>query len=261
MNSIPIPFVVVFMLVLLTIVFHRPLHATATGTAFAQVLYLLAASTFIIGLRWSFGWVGLMPVAVILTVLGTSLMYLAFRSLERSGPVIVYERDWVHLLPLLAIFIALLLSHSLVDFVLVAIQLAYVFLLAKLALRIPAMPLVRIDWIKNTQMALWGAVAVLVFSALVDLAIAVDFYLYEGRHSENFVGTANFTIIGRRPKPTSANRSTLRRFGVELTEAGQKGRRALAWCVKSGKRCDRSERLSMGQSSSNQCSLRTPTKS
>ncbi len=94
MTNLPIPFVVAFLLVLLAMTNHHAMKATATGRVFLQMIYLHALSMVIIGLRWSLDMVFLLPAAAVLAVVTSAMLYLAFCSLGRVGPVISPRRDW-----------------------------------------------------------------------------------------------------------------------------------------------------------------------
>lgn len=196
MTNLPIPFVVAFLLVLLAVTNHHAMKATPTGRVFLQMIYLHAASMVIIGLRWSLGMVQLLPLAAILAVVTSAMLYLAFCSLGRTGPVISPRRDWPHAVPIVLVAICSLVFLTGVDILLAFTKLLYAFLLAQLARRTPdSLQLVRLSWLKNTQKALWGAAAILLFSLVLDFAIALDFALYDGRHAEFLVGSVSFVVL------------------------------------------------------------------
>lgn len=142
------------------------------------------------------GWVALMPIAATMAVAGCALLYLAYCSLGRSEPVISFPRDIWHLLPVVSMVVVTLLSPYWIDPVLVATKLLYALLLARLAQQSPAsLQLVRLSWLSNTQYAVWGTAAMLLVSALVDIIIAVDFALYDGRHAASVVGVVNLLVL------------------------------------------------------------------
>lgn len=196
MTSLPIPFVVAFLLALLAVTNHHAMKATSTGRVFLQMIFLHALSMVIIGLRWSLGMVHLLPIAAILAVVTSAMMYLAFCSLGRAGSVISPRRDWPHAVPVVLMAICSVVFLPGVDILLAFTKLLYAFLLAKLARHTPeSLQLVRLSWLKNTQRALWGAAAILLFSVVLDFSIALDFAFYDGRHAESLVGSANFVLL------------------------------------------------------------------
>ncbi len=196
MTTLPIPFVVALLLLLLAASNHHQMKETPSGRVFAMVLYTYALSMVCIGLRWSMNMVALLPVAATLSVIGAVLLYLGFRSLGRMGAVINLSRDWVHLVPITLVAMSALMQTTWVEVFLIATKLLYAGLLVQMARQMPdSLQLVRLSWLKNSQQALWGAALLLLVSVAVDIAISIDFALYEGRHSANLVGFVNFLIL------------------------------------------------------------------
>ncbi len=196
MTNLPIPFVVAFLLVLLAMTNHHAMKATATGRVFLQMIYLHALSMVIIGLRWSLDMVFLLPAAAVLAVVTSAMLYLAFCSLGRVGPVISPRRDWPHAVPVVLVAICSFVFLNGVDILLALTKLVYAFLLARLARRAPdSLQFVRLSWLKNTHKSLWGAAGLLLFSLVLDVGIALDFALYDGRHAEFLVGGVSFIAL------------------------------------------------------------------
>lgn len=196
MTSLPIPFFTAFLLVIIAGANHQQLNQTPTGRVFALFLYLNAVSMLCIGIRWSHGLVALFPIAAVLAVVSSALLYLAFRSMGRPGPVVHLQRDWRHLIPAMLIMLAVLIQPRAIDYLLIVIKVIYAALLMLLAKQ-PAtsLQLVRLNWFNDSQHALWAAAALLLFSVGVDIVIAIDFALYEGRHAEKFVGLVNLFVV------------------------------------------------------------------
>ncbi|MFK7854206.1 MAG: helix-turn-helix domain-containing protein [Granulosicoccus sp.] len=196
MTSLPTLFVVAFLLVILAASNYRQLKETPTGKVFSAVIYLNALSMVLIGLRWSWDLIVLLPIAATLAIISLSLLYLAFRSLGRHGPVVQLARDWVHFLPATTVVISAILLPRFVDLPLIMTKLIYTGLLIQLARRAPdSLQLVRLSWLKNSQQALLGAALLTVISTAVDIAITIDFALYEGRHAANLVGFVSLFIL------------------------------------------------------------------
>jgi AraC-like DNA-binding protein len=195
MTSLPIPIVVALMLMMLAAVNHRALNQTTTGRLFMAVLYIYALSMILIGLRWSLDMVWLMRFASVLAVLSTVLLYLAFQSLGRQ-PAFAWHRDWPALLPLGMILpISAFVPHW-TDGALVIIKVIYATLLLRLAGNSPvSLQLARLEWLKNTERALWFAAMLLLASALIDIAIAADFAFNQGRLAASIVGAVNLLSV------------------------------------------------------------------
>jgi AraC-like DNA-binding protein len=196
MTNLPIPFVAAFLVVLLACSNYQQLKETSTGRMFAIFLYLNALSMVCIGFRWSHELLWLLPIAALLALISTALLYLIFLSLGRRGPVIHLSRDWLHLIPPIVLAILGLTTPQWVEFLLVATKLMYAGLLIQLARQAPSsLQFVRLNWFNNSQKALWGTAVLLVFSVGVDVAIFVDFALFDGRHAARLVGVANLVIV------------------------------------------------------------------
>ena len=196
MISLPIPIVTAILLIVLALSKHQQLKSTATGRTFAMILYLNALAMALVGLRWSFDWAAIMPLVAILSVSSLSLIYLAFRSLGQQGPVITLPRDWLHAIPTLFVILTALIPSTWTDVTVITTKLVYLVLLIQLARMAPdSLQFVRLNWFKNTQQALWGVVALLVVGLIVDVAIVIDFVLYEGRHSASLVGSISLLIL------------------------------------------------------------------
>lgn len=196
MTSLPIPFVVAFLLVLLATAYRPQFKETPTGKVFALVLYVNAVSLVLIGLRWSKDMIGVLPIVATLAVISSALLYLAFCSLGRRGPVMVPARDWWHLLPVAVVALSALFFWRWVDISLIATKCLYVALFIKLTNNTNnALQLVRLSWLSNTQRALWGAIALLLIGIVLDIAIAIDFARFDGRHAERLVGIVSLGTL------------------------------------------------------------------
>lgn len=196
MTSLPIPFVVALLLALLAATNHHQMKVSATGRTFALALYLYIMSMLLIGVRWTWDMVVLMPIVATLAIITSALLYLAFRSLGREGPVIAFSRDWLHIVPVVMAAISTLLLPHWLDAYVIASKLLYGGLLILLARKTPdSLQLVQLSWLKNTQHALWGAAILLLVSISVDIAIAIDFALHDGRHAASLVSLVNLVIL------------------------------------------------------------------
>ncbi len=196
MTSLPISFVVAFLLVLLAVSNHSQMKESATGVAFALVLYLYAVSMVLIGVRWAWDTVVVLPYVATLSVLTSVLLYLAFCSLGRLGPIIILSRDWAHLVPITLVALNALLLPRWVDITLIASKLLYAVLLVRLACDSPeSLQLARLSWIRNAHHALWGAAMFLMISIALDIVITIDFARFEGRHAANLVGFVNLLSL------------------------------------------------------------------
>lgn len=195
MTSLPIPIVVALLLIMLAASNHQSLSETTTGRLFLAVLYSYAGSMCLIGLRWSMDLVWLMRFAAVLAVISTVLLYLAFQSLGRH-PALSITQDRYHLLPVAVIIATSALRPEWTDMALVTIKIIYAVLLIKRARNSPvSLQLARLDWLKNTERALWFAAILLLASVIIDVAIAADFAFNDGRFAASIVGMVNLLSV------------------------------------------------------------------
>ncbi len=195
MTSVPIPVVVALLLVMLIAMNRQLLNETTTGRLFVAVLYAYALSMVLIGLRWSLDLMWLMRFASVLAVISTVLLYLAFRSLGRV-PAFAIGDDWPILIPIAVITIISAFNPTWTDPALVVIKLLFAALLIQLARQSPvSLQLARLDWLRNTERALWFAALLLLGSAVIDVAIAIDFAVNDGRFAASIVGTVNLLSV------------------------------------------------------------------
>ena len=195
MTSIPTPIAVAMMLALLAATNHHQLNQTATGKTFLLALYTYAFSMVFIGLRWSLDSLIYLRCAASLAVASTVLLYLAFRSLGQQ-PIFSLRDDWRHLIPIATMLSVALFKPNLTDIALVLIKLLYAGLLIRQARMAPAsLQLTHLDWLKNSQRALWGAAILLLISVIIDVAITIDFIFNQGQHAASLVGWVNLIAV------------------------------------------------------------------
>ncbi|MBX2839366.1 MAG: AraC family transcriptional regulator [Gammaproteobacteria bacterium] len=196
MSSLPTPLVVALLLFLLATANFQRLKTSPTGQVFLAVLYVNTLSMALVGVRWAWEVVALLPAVATLAVVSSALLYLGFKSLGRAGPVISLSRDWIHIVLIGLVAICALLFEFWVDGVLIATKLLYAGLLLQLARHAPeSLQLVRLGWFKNTQQALVIAAIWLVFGTILDVMILLDFMHFDGKHAANLVGIASLVAL------------------------------------------------------------------
>ena len=189
MTTLPIPLVVAFLLVIIAASNRQSFNETPTGRVFALVLYLNAFGMLLVGIRWTWDVLAVLPVVAMLSVISVSLLYLAFLSLGRTGTVISFSRDWRHMAPACLVLFSALVEPQWIELWLISTKALYIILLIRLAYQYPlSLQLVHLSWLNNTKQALWAVVLLQLISMMVDIAITADFALYGGRHAANLVG-------------------------------------------------------------------------
>ncbi len=156
---------------------------------------LYGVSNIGIAIRWAYDWIGILWFAATLSIAASALLYLAFASLGRLGPVLDWARDWIHLPLILTIAIFGILHSPMVEVFLVVAKLVYSLLLIRLACKSDSLQLVRLGAMSMTRQLLWISAIMLVISIVVDVAISIDFALYQGSYSERLVGIVNLLVL------------------------------------------------------------------
>lgn len=195
MLSVPIPIVVSIVLITLMLMHREQLSSMPSGRWFLGLLVIYVISLVLIGLRWAIPAPQLMRVLPIVAVVWCVVAWLAFRSLSRDGPVLL-RSDWPHLVPLVAIVIALVAAPIWIEAVIIVCNLFYAALLVRLALRgADRLRLVKFTATQTSLFALWITAALLVASAVIEFVIWLDFALYRGSHAARIVAWVNVPIL------------------------------------------------------------------
>lgn len=195
MLSVPLPIVVALMLVMVMLTNRVALLSLPTGRWFLGLLGVYCAVLVLIGIRWTNASINVIPLLPVLAVCLCILTWIAFRSLSRSGPVI--DRvDWPHLIPLLAVIVALFTTPIWLEVVIVASNLFYAWLLFGLARKgEDELRLVKFAAARNCHRAVWISAVMLIYFALIEIIIALDFEFGTGEHAAMVVTLANVPSI------------------------------------------------------------------
>lgn len=191
MLSVPLPIVVALMLVMVIIFNRDALVSLPSGRWFLALLGVYCVVLVLIGIRWTGGIMNVMPYLPILAVFWCILTWIAFRSLSRTGAA-TDRADWPHLLPLVAVVAALFATPFVLETVIVASNLVYAWLLAGLARRgADALRMVKFGAARYCIKALWISAGMLVYFALIEIVITIDFEVWRGQHAAMIVTLAN----------------------------------------------------------------------
>ena len=195
MLSVPLPIVVALMLVMVMLANREALLSLPTGRWFLTLLGVYCMVLVLIGIRWTSDSINVMPLLPVLAVCWCILTWIAFRSLSRTGAAID-RADWPHLLPLIAILVALFTAPIWLEVVITASNLFYAWLLAGLARRgEDELRLVKFGAARNCHRAVWISAAMLIYFALIEIIIALDFEFAAGEHAAMIVALANVPSI------------------------------------------------------------------
>jgi AraC-like DNA-binding protein len=190
---IPAPFITAFFMLVALAVLHR--RSPRDAGDLTRMVACAAVLSVLVGLRWATGWPwvrALLPVAAM--TLGP-LAWRTFEHLRHPGP---WRRGWLHALPVLGVFGVEGLRWPVDAGWVVATSMAgYGGCLMALARRgESAFAHARLaDGAVLSRAAAWTG-AGLVFSAAVDVAVALDFGWAGGAHSARVVSVAHVVLMG-----------------------------------------------------------------
>ncbi|WP_246780642.1 helix-turn-helix domain-containing protein [Rhizobium sp. AQ_MP] len=196
MLLVPLSFLVaLFLSVFLVRLLREGREIWGTHGLFLVLLALYVVQSLMVGLRWGYGMMEVLPLLPVMASLVPALSFLAFRDLTRDTPGLAFS-DWPHLLPTLATLLLLAIGRMPVDLVIIANFLGYGLALLWLAREGPdGLVAARLDGsIKSFRAMLLTGVA-LIASALTDVAISLDMLWSDGRYSPMVVSAATTLIL------------------------------------------------------------------
>jgi AraC-like DNA-binding protein len=195
MISLPLPFVVaLLLLILLGQMLRHPAEARANHL-FLALLGAYAMQSIFVGLRWGYGWAWILPLQSILAALLAPLAWLCFRALtqndrDRKPPI------WLHGLPVACVLLLVALRLEGIDLVLIATFMGYGLALARLAWKGPdALSRTSFEGAVSTSGALWATAAMLLLSVVLEVVVAFDLTWSEGAHAAMAVGIGNVLAL------------------------------------------------------------------
>lgn len=195
MIFVPLSFVVaLFLISFLIRMWRNDTDARATARPFMVLLAVMTVQSVVVGLRWGYGMVALMPLMSVLAASIPPLSFLAFRSLTREATG--YRlKDWPHALPVVLLLALNLLWGAPIDAALILIFMSYGVALFWLARHGPdGLSASRLDGALRSYRSLQLMAASLIASSLSDIFISLDFSIGDGRHVPTVV-SAFMTVI------------------------------------------------------------------
>lgn len=195
MIFVPISFVVALLLVSFIIrIWRDDEEARPAAIPFLVLLAVMTVQSVVVGLRWGYGVLAVMPLMSVLAAAIPPLSFLAFRNLtdRQHG----YDgRDWPHALPAVLLLILNVVWGAPIDAALILIFLGYGLALFWLARLGPdGLSASRLDGALRSYRALQLMATSLIASALSDIFISLDFAMGDGRHVPAVV-TAFMSVI------------------------------------------------------------------
>ncbi|MGV8936076.1 MAG: helix-turn-helix domain-containing protein [Allorhizobium sp.] len=196
MIFVPLSFLVsLYLAVFLVRLLMRDRDTLSSHGLMLLLIAIYIVQTLLVGLRWGYGVVAVLPLLLTLASAIPPLSYLAFRDLARERQGLAW-RDWPHLLPMLGIFASLMVGRDFVDLLIITEFLGYGAALLWLARLGPdGLIASRLDGVLRSYRALQLTGFALVCSAFSDVAISLDMLFSDGRHSAVVVSAATTVVL------------------------------------------------------------------
>ncbi len=235
MIFVPLPFVVTILLVLLLLNIARRDDGLPQNKPFLALIALAALQSVLIGLRFGYGIAWPAIVSPILASLMAPLVYLGAVFLVGPRSSAGLKSLAPHGMATVIVVVAMVFWGAALDAVIVGIFVLYaVLVLRHLWPGVDTLKLATLEGAGPAHRALVFAALVLMFSALVDIAISIDVALLGARHLPQLVSVANVaTLLLLSIAAASASRSrvpprdvgaadqeTRDRFSPAVEEAG-----------------------------------------
>lgn len=195
MLFVPLPFVVAFLLFILLVQMIRRKDEAASNPFFIGWIAVSTVQSVVIGLRWGYDLVEILPLQAILAAISPTLAWLSFDSLRTGQPASKRPILLAHLIPTVLIVLFVTFWPAPISLALILIFLFYGLSLARLAWAGPdALGSSRLDGVITSYRALLLTAFSLLGSAVIDVLVSLDFAETGGLYSGRIVAVAN--IVG-----------------------------------------------------------------
>jgi AraC-like DNA-binding protein len=195
MIFVPLSFVVaLFLISFLIRIWREDADGRNAARPFLLLLAVMSVQCIVVGLRWGYGIIAVMPLMSVLAASIPPLSFLAFRSLTQQERGYAW-RDWPHALPVLLLLVLNVFWGAPVDAALISIFMGYGLALFWLARHGPdGLSASRLDGALRSYRSLQLMAVSLIASSLSDIFISLDFTFGDGRHVPAVV-SAFMTVI------------------------------------------------------------------
>ncbi|MBB4275934.1 helix-turn-helix domain-containing protein [Rhizobium mongolense] len=196
MIFVPLPFVVALLLFIVQIRLLRQEDWRAPEKRpFLLLIGIYALQSVLIGIRWGYDVLAIMPAQVILAAMIAALAWVSFRSLTLEGPP-SFAHLWPHALPTVLIAALLVFWREPMGVALTLIFLGYGAALLWLARHGPdGLIASRLDGALLSYRSLLITAAALIAGAVADIYISLDFDRTGGTHGGAIVALGNVITL------------------------------------------------------------------
>ncbi len=196
MIFVPLPFVVALLLAILLVRMLRQGDGSfAEKQPFLLLIGLYGLQSVVIGIRWGYDVVGIMPIQSLIATTIAALAWVCFKGLAMEEQPAL-SRFWPHLLPTATIAIFIALYPEPISLAIILIFLGYGAALLRLAWGGPdALVATRLDGAMLSYRSLQITGFALIASAVTDVIISFDFSRTGGTHAGAIVALGNVIAL------------------------------------------------------------------
>ncbi|MEX2694365.1 helix-turn-helix domain-containing protein [Rhizobium mongolense] len=196
MIFVPLPFVVALLLFIVqTRLLRQEDWRAPEKRPFLLLIGIYAVQSVLIGIRWGYDVLAMMPAQVILAAMIAALAWVSFRSLTLEGPL-SFAHLWPHALPTVLIAALLVFWREPMGVALTLIFLGYGAALLWLARHGPdGLIASRLDGALLSYRSLLITAAALIAGAVADIYISLDFDRTGGTHGGAIVALGNVITL------------------------------------------------------------------
>ncbi len=196
MLFVPLPFVVAFLLLILLVKMIRRNDGNAPNPFFTALIAVYVLQSVVIGVRWGYGVLQILPVQAVLAAIVPSLAWLSFEGLRDGRSPLQRPLLLLHALPALLIVGFVAFWPAPISLSLILIFLGYGIALTWLAWAGPnALGSSRLDGVISTYRALQVTAFSILASGLIDIVISLDFAETGGVYSGGIVAFGNVLAL------------------------------------------------------------------
>ncbi len=196
MLFVPLPFVVAFLLLILLVQMIRRNDGNAPNPFFTALIAVYVLQSVVIGVRWGYGVLQILPLQAVLAAIVPSLAWLSFEGLRDERSPLKRPLLLVHGLPALLIVGFVAFWPAPISLALILIFLGYGIALTWLAWAGPnALGSSRLDGVVSTYRALQVTAFSILASGLIDIVISLDFAETGGVYSGGIVAFGNVLAL------------------------------------------------------------------
>lgn len=196
MLFVPLPFVVAFLLLILLVQMIRRNDGNAPNPFFTALIAVYVLQSVVIGVRWGYGVIQLLPVQALLAAIVPALAWLSFEGLRDGRSPLRRPILLLHALPAFLILGFIAFWPAPISLTLILIFLSYGIALSRLAWAGPnALGSSRLDGVINAHRALQVTAFALLASGLIDIVISLDFAETGGAYSGGIVAFGNIVAL------------------------------------------------------------------